>query len=50
MKAMGKKLVHPKEKDLYIVCFTTKETRNGQIDKPRCIECEVTNTRVDKKN
>jgi hypothetical protein len=50
MKAQGKKLVHPKEKDLYIVCFTTKETRNGKIDKPRCIECEVTNTRIDKKN
>jgi hypothetical protein len=32
-----------------VVCFTTKQTKTGVIDKPRAIECEVINTRINKK-
>jgi hypothetical protein len=34
---------------LYVVCFTTKQTKTNVIDKPRAIECEVINTRINKK-
>jgi hypothetical protein len=48
-KKNGKKLLPPKEKDLYVVCFTTKQSKTGIIEKPRAIECEVINTKINKK-
>jgi hypothetical protein len=48
-KKIGKKLLPPKEKDLYVVCFTTKQSKTGIVEKPRAIECEVLNTKIDKK-
>jgi hypothetical protein len=45
----GKKIHQPKERDLYVVCFTTRQTKTGIVDKPRAIECEVMNTRISKK-
>ncbi|MDR0985679.1 MAG: DUF5385 family protein [Mycoplasmataceae bacterium] len=48
-KKNHKKVFAPKERDLYVVCFTTKQIKNGVVDQPRAIECEVVNTRVNKK-
>jgi hypothetical protein len=48
-KKAGKTFNQPKERELYVVCFTTRQTKNGVVDKPRAIECEVINTRINKK-
>jgi hypothetical protein len=32
-----------------VVCFTTRQTKTGTVDKPRAIECEVLNTKINKK-
>jgi hypothetical protein len=42
--------VRPKEHELYVVCFTTRQIKTGILDKPRAIECEVINTRINKKD
>jgi hypothetical protein len=39
----------PKERDLYVVCFTTKQIKTGKLDQPRAIECEVIQTKISKK-
>jgi hypothetical protein len=44
------KLLHPKPRDLYVVCFVTKDTHSSLIDQPRAIECEVINKKIDRKN
>lgn len=39
----------PKERDLYVVCFLTRNIKTKQYDQPRAIECEVVNTKISKK-
>jgi hypothetical protein len=45
----GPKIVTPKEKELYVVCFTTKDIKTNNLNAPRAIECEVINTKIGKK-
>jgi len=40
----------PKSKDLFVVVFKTKDTKTNKEDPARCFECEVVNTKIDKKN
>jgi hypothetical protein len=39
----------PKNQELYVVCFTTKDIKTNTLNSPRAIECEVINTKVSKK-
>ncbi|GAA5414316.1 DUF5385 family protein [Ureaplasma ceti] len=39
-----------KPAELYVVLFTTKNTKTGTIDNPRAIECEVTYKKINKNN
>ena len=39
-----------KPAELYVVLFTTKDTKTGAIDEPRAIECEVVYKRINKNN
>lgn len=39
-----------KPAELYVVLFTTKNTKTNQLDDPRAIECEVTYKKVSKNN
>jgi hypothetical protein len=48
-KLNGKHFSQPKEHELYVVCFTTRQTKTNVLDKPRAIECEVINTKINKK-
>ena len=48
--AEGKtKIKPPKTRDLFVVIFTTKDSKTGKFDDPRCFECEVLNTKIAKK-
>lgn len=50
-KAQNKKQVKaPKARDLFVVVFETRDSKTGVKDAPRCFECEVINTKIDKKN
>lgn len=46
LKSEGKKYVKEKPRELYVVLFVTKSSRDNVEDKPRAIECEVKNVRV----
>jgi 6-phosphogluconolactonase (cycloisomerase 2 family) len=48
-KGINPKTLEPKVKDLYVVCFTTKQSKTGVLDSPRAIECEVVNKKISKK-
>ncbi len=51
LKAEGKKqLKAPRVRDLFVVVFQTRDSKTGKKDAPRCFECEVVNTKIDKKN
>lgn len=51
LKAKGKKEIKPpRARDLFVVVFETKDSKTGKMDAPRCFECEVINTKIDKKN
>lgn len=51
LKTQGRKeLTPPKARDLFVVVFQTRDSKTGQKDSPRCFECEVINTKIDKKN
>lgn len=39
-----------KPPELYVVLFTTKDTKTGNIDNPRAIECEVIYKKISKNN
>lgn len=39
----------PKNYELYVVCFTTKDIKTGNLNHPRAIECEVINNKISKK-
>lgn len=39
-----------KPPELYVVLFTTKDTKTGAIDEPRAIECEVVYKKINKNN
>lgn len=39
-----------KPQELYVVLFTTKNPKSGQVDKQRGIECEVVYKKIDKNN
>ncbi|MDR0545794.1 MAG: DUF5385 family protein [Mycoplasmataceae bacterium] len=41
--------IKQKDRDLYVVCFTTREAKSKQVDLPRAIECEVVNTKINRK-
>ena len=43
------KIKPPKARDLFVVVFTTKDSKTGELDAPRCFECEVINTKISKK-
>ncbi len=43
------KFVRPPIRDLYVVCFTTKNTKTNEIYPPQAIECEVVVKKIDKK-
>ncbi|MDY2887206.1 MAG: DUF5385 family protein [Malacoplasma sp.] len=42
--------VRPPMRDLYVVCFTTRDVKTGVLNSPQAIECEVVTKRIDKKN
>ncbi len=42
--------IKPKNRDLYVVVFNTKNIKTGELNQPQCIECEVINKKIDKKN
>lgn len=44
-----KKIKLQKTRDLYVVCFQTKNIKNNTLDQPRAIECEVLNTKINRK-
>lgn len=50
LKAEGKKPKAEKERELYVVLFTTRNGKTLAVDNPRAIECEVKHVRIDKKN
>jgi hypothetical protein len=37
-------------RDLYVVCFKTKNSKANVENEPRCIECEVVNKKINKKD
>ncbi|GHU49514.1 hypothetical protein FACS189459_1240 [Bacilli bacterium] len=49
-KKAGKPAIYNKVRDLYVVVFSTKNSKNNTVNPPRCIECEVVNTQVSKKD
>lgn len=49
IKKSGKKLKQKKEKELYVVLFVTRNAKTLVEDSPRAIECEVTNTKISRK-
>lgn len=49
-KNSNKKVKAPLARDVFVVIFKTKDTKTGIEDSPRAIECEVINTKIDKKN
>lgn len=42
-------LENPKNRDLFVVVFKTKDTKTKKEDPYRCFECEVVNTKIGKK-
>ena len=46
--SQSEKLQSPKIRDLFVVVFTTEDEKTKKIDKPRCFECEVINTKIAK--
>lgn len=51
LKAQHKKEIKPpKARDLFVVVFETRDSKTGKKEAPRCFECEVINTKIDKKN
>ncbi|RXY97369.1 hypothetical protein D8X55_00355 [Malacoplasma penetrans] len=46
LKKEGKTYQKEKPKELYVVLFVTRTSKNNTEDKPRAIECEVKNVRV----
>ncbi|MGL4616827.1 MAG: DUF5385 family protein [Mycoplasmoidaceae bacterium] len=50
LKKEGKRYIDPEQKELYVVLFTTRNPKTLVEDKPRAIECQVVNKKVDKKN
>ena len=44
------KFVRPRLRDLYVVCFVTKNIKTNTINEPEVIECEVIVKHLDKKN
>jgi hypothetical protein len=38
-----------KYRDLYLVFFKTKNNKTNELNKPRCIECEVVSKKINKK-
>ncbi|GMO15976.1 MAG: DUF5385 domain-containing protein [Mycoplasmoidaceae bacterium] len=43
------KTEYQKPRDLYVVCFQTKDTKTNTFNPPKAFECEVINTRINKK-
>ncbi|MGL5246253.1 MAG: DUF5385 family protein [Mycoplasmoidaceae bacterium] len=50
LKKEGKRFIEAEQKELYVVLFTTRNPKTLVEDKPRAIECQVVNKKVDKKN
>lgn len=50
MKKEGKRYITPEQKELYVVLFTTRNPKTLVEDKPRAIECQVVNKKVNKKD
>ncbi|MGL5591507.1 MAG: DUF5385 family protein [Mycoplasmoidaceae bacterium] len=50
LKKEGKRYITPEQKELYVVLFTTRNPKTLVEDKPRAIECQVVNKKIDKKN
>lgn len=48
-KLSGKTYEIPPVKDLYVVAFTSRDTKSLNADTPRAIECEVLNKKINKK-
>lgn len=44
------KFIRPKNRDLYVVVFQTKNIKTGEQLPPQAIECEVITKKIDKKN
>ncbi len=44
------KFVRPRLRDLYVVCFITKNIKTNIVNEPEVIECEVIVKHLDKKN
>lgn len=44
------KFSKPKMRDLYVVCFSTKNIKTNKINPPEAIECEVVTKKIDRKN
>ena len=50
IKEKGKnKFKKPPMRDVYVVCFTTRDMRTGKLNKPQAIECEVVTKKIDRK-
>ncbi|EGZ31133.1 DUF5385 family protein [Malacoplasma iowae] len=49
LKAEGKKPKIEKERELYVVLFTTRNAKTLKVDKPRAIECEVKYVKINRK-
>ncbi|MGL4647640.1 MAG: DUF5385 family protein [Mycoplasmoidaceae bacterium] len=49
-KKQKKRYTAPAQKELYVVLFTTRNPKTLEEDKPRAIECQVINNKIDKKN
>lgn len=49
LKAEGKKPKIERERELYVVLFTTRNAKTLKVDKPRAIECEVKYIKINKK-
>ena len=47
-KAIHKIQMHKKPKELYVVLFTTRNTKTLEVDDPRAIECEVIYKKINK--
>lgn len=47
-KAIHKIQMHKKPKELYVVLFTTRNTKTLEVDEPRAIECEVVYKKINK--
>ncbi len=48
-KKDGKAIKKPDVRDLYVVAFTTRDSKTKKTDTPRVIECEVINKKISKK-